>query len=79
MTYDWIAALVFIGSVTVMTVVGRYLAFEVPGQLIERPVNIGDEVEVGQVLARLDPRDYENELRAASTRFRRQRPTVAVR
>ena len=41
------------------------LAFEVPGQLIERPVNIGDEVEPGQVLARLDPRDYENELRAA--------------
>ncbi len=41
------------------------LAFEVPGQLIERPVNIGDTVETGQVLARLDPRDYENELRAA--------------
>ena len=41
------------------------LAFEVPGQLIERPVDVGDEVEAGRVLARLDPRDYENELRAA--------------
>ena len=41
------------------------LAFEVSGQLIERPVNIGDEVEEGQLLARLDPRDYQNELKAA--------------
>ncbi len=41
------------------------LAFEVPGQLIERPVGVGDRVEVGQVLARLDPRDYENDLVAA--------------
>ncbi len=41
------------------------LAFEVPGQLIERPANVGDRVVEGQVLARLDPRDYENELAAA--------------
>ncbi|MEM7211639.1 MAG: efflux RND transporter periplasmic adaptor subunit [Pseudomonadota bacterium] len=41
------------------------LAFEVPGQLIERPVVVGDEVNTGHVLARLDPRDYENELDAA--------------
>ena len=41
------------------------LAFEVPGQLIERAGNVGDYVEAGQVLARLDPRDYENELKAA--------------
>jgi RND family efflux transporter MFP subunit len=41
------------------------LAFEVPGQLIERGVSVGDAVDQGQVLARLDPRDYENELRAA--------------
>ena len=36
------------------------IAFEVPGQLIERPIQVGDNVKAGQVLARLDPRDYEN-------------------
>ena len=41
------------------------LGFEVPGQLIDLPVNLGDEVAEGQVLARLDPRDYENALAAA--------------
>ena len=41
------------------------LAFEVPGQLIERPVNVGDVVAEGQVLARLDARDYENQLAEA--------------
>ena len=41
------------------------LAFEVSGQLIERPVNIGNSVKTGQVLARLDPRDYDNNLAAA--------------
>jgi RND family efflux transporter MFP subunit len=35
------------------------LAFEVPGRLVERPVDVGDRVEAGQVLAQLDPRDYE--------------------
>ncbi len=50
------------------------LAFEVPGQLIERPVRIGDAVVPGQVLARLDPRDYENEL--AASRASRDRARV---
>ena len=35
------------------------LAFEVSGQLVERPVDVGDRVKQGDVLARLDPRDYE--------------------
>jgi RND family efflux transporter MFP subunit len=34
-------------------------AFRVPGELIELPVNAGQRVEQGQLLARLDPRDYE--------------------
>jgi RND family efflux transporter MFP subunit len=42
------------------------LAFEVSGQLTLRPVGVGDQVEEGQVLARLDPRDYQNELDAAT-------------
>jgi len=41
------------------------LAFEVSGKLIERPVFIGDEVEAGQILARLDDRDYTNDVGVA--------------
>lgn len=41
------------------------LAFEVPGQLSERPVKTGDVVRRGQLLARIDPRDYEARLHAA--------------
>ncbi len=41
------------------------LAFEVSGKLIERPVFIGDEVKAGQVLARLDDRDYQNDVGVA--------------
>lgn len=33
------------------------LGFRVAGKIAERRVNVGDEVKVGQVLARLDPRD----------------------
>lgn len=44
------------------------LTFEVPGRLIERPVNKGDEVKKGDLLARLDPRDYENDLATAQAR-----------
>jgi multidrug efflux pump subunit AcrA (membrane-fusion protein) len=35
------------------------LSFRVSGPLITRPVDVGDEVKKGQVLARIDPRDYE--------------------
>ncbi len=41
------------------------LGFEVPGQLVERPVDVGQLVQPGQLLARLDPRDYEARLSAA--------------
>ena len=41
------------------------LAFRIGGRLIERLVNVGDQVEAGQVVARLDPEDDENALRAA--------------
>ena len=33
------------------------LGFRVGGKMVERPVNVGDAVRAGQVLARLDPRD----------------------
>jgi len=41
------------------------LAFRVDGRMTERLVNVGDQVEPGQVIARLDPSDEENGLRAA--------------
>ncbi len=41
------------------------LAFQVTGQLIELPVKKGLEVEQGELLARLDPRDYEHTLAVA--------------
>ncbi len=47
------------------------IAFEVPGRLVERPVQVGDQVKKGQLLAKLDPRDFLNALnqaRAARTR-----------
>ena len=40
------------------------LAFQVAGPLIELPVKRSDEVEQGQLLARIDPRDFENTLTA---------------
>ncbi len=35
------------------------LAFRVGGPLITRPVNVGDEVKESDVVARIDPRDFE--------------------
>ena len=46
------------------------LGFRVGGKMLERPVNVGDPVKAGQVLARLDPRDLrlgEDVARAAVT------------
>lgn len=41
------------------------LGFEAAGTVTERAVNKGDSVKEGQVLARLDPRDFQNTLDAA--------------
>jgi len=41
------------------------LAFRVGGRIIERPVNVGDVVTPGQVVAKLDPQNQQNELRSA--------------
>ena len=49
------------------------LGFEVGGILIKRPVDKGDEVKKGQLLARLDPRDFKNELAAAKAERDRAR------
>lgn len=41
------------------------LGFRIGGRVLERLVDVGDQVEAGQLLARLDPTDEENALRAA--------------
>ena len=41
------------------------LSFDVHGTILDRPVNVGDRVEKGQLLARLDQRDYKNQLDSA--------------
>ena len=41
------------------------LAFRLDGRMIERPVNVGDVLKAGQVVARLDPQIQQNSLRTA--------------
>ena len=45
------------------------LSFRVGGRMIERPVFVGDELEEGNLVARIDPVDYELELRNAEGRL----------
>ena len=42
------------------------MSFRVSGTLIELPVNIGDEIKEGDVVARIDPQDYLNALGTAT-------------
>lgn len=41
------------------------MAFRTLGRIVERPVDIGDRIEAGAVLARLDPEDLSGNVRAA--------------
>lgn len=45
------------------------LAARVPGPLVKLPVNVGDTVTAGQVLAVIDQQDYETALKAAEGRL----------
>lgn len=50
------------------TLQARYqslLGFRVPGKIIQRLVEVGDRVEKGQVLFKLDPTDYDLQLQVA--------------
>lgn len=49
------------------------LSFRVSGPLIELPVNIGDKVKTGDLLARIDPRDFEVALDNAKGQLSRTR------
>jgi membrane fusion protein, multidrug efflux system len=41
------------------------LSFRIPGRMIERSVNVGDHIEAGQVIAKLEPQDELNAMRSA--------------
>src|SRR5262249_26212756 len=41
------------------------LAFRIGGRMIERSANVGDRVDAGQVVAKLEPQDELNALRSA--------------
>lgn len=45
------------------------LAFQVGGRILKFPVKAGDHVKKGEIIAELDPRDYENALKSAAARF----------
>lgn len=45
------------------------LSFQVPGRLIELPIQEGQKVTEGQLLARLDPEDYESNLKTAQAKL----------
>lgn len=49
------------------------LAFDVSGSLIERPVKVGERVTTGQLLARLDPRDYQSKYNAAQAQLTKEK------
>jgi RND family efflux transporter MFP subunit len=52
------------------------LAFRVAGTLSELPVNVGDEVKAGDLLVRLDPRDYQVALSSANAQLSRAQAAV---
>jgi membrane fusion protein, multidrug efflux system len=41
------------------------LAFRIGGRLLERNVTVGDPVTPGQIVARIEPQDYQNALRSS--------------
>lgn len=41
------------------------LAFRIGGRLQERNVTVGDPVTPGQIVAKIEPQDYQNALRSA--------------
>lgn len=46
------------------------LAFEVEGRIVDWNVDEGQQVKKGQILSRLDPRDYQADVEAARARLR---------
>ena len=47
------------------------LSFRVRGPLVTLPIQVGNEVKKGELLARIDPRDYKTRLRSAQAEIQR--------
>ena len=47
-------------------------SFRVSGPLITLPVNVGDEVKAGDILARIDPQDFETKLATLEGQLQRE-------
>lgn len=54
------------------------LAFRIGGRVLERPVNVGDRVKAGQVIARLEPALEQNALIAAKAALEAARGEVST-
>ncbi len=54
------------------------LAFRIGGRVLERPVNVGDRVKAGQVIARLEPALEQNALAAAQAALTAARGEVGT-
>src|SRR5712675_383901 len=51
------------------------LAFRIGGRLLERNVTVGDPVKPGQVVARIEPQDFQNALRSAEAELANSKGT----
>mgnify|MGYP001811922784 FL=1 len=51
-------------------------SFRVSGPLVAFPVSVGDEVKAGDPLARIDPRDFENEQATLQGQLEREQATA---
>ncbi len=54
------------------------LAFRIGGRVVERPVNVGDRIAAGQLIARLDPQTEQNALTAAKAALSAARGEVST-
>lgn len=54
------------------------LSFRVPGTVERIPVDIGDNVKQGDLLARLDPKDYQVALNDANAKLRKAKAELAL-
>ncbi len=54
------------------------LAFRIGGRVVERPVNVGDRIAAGQLVARLDPQTEQNALTAAKAALAAARGEVST-
>jgi len=54
------------------------LAFQVTGPLLELPVKEGQEVQEGEILARIDPRDFKTQVAKAASAVTEAEATLAA-